>query len=70
MQLECSIIYKSMTSQYAAMAQVVEHILGKDEVTSSNLVSSSRGSSAKAEELLFFLKRNKNCYNKKSPAPQ
>ena len=52
------------------MAQVVEHILGKDEVTSSNLVSSSRGSSAKAEELLFFLKRNKNCYNKKSPAPQ
>ena len=26
----------------AAMAQVVEHILGKDEVTSSNLVSSSR----------------------------
>ena len=26
---------------YAAMAQVVEHILGKDEVTSSNLVSSS-----------------------------
>ena len=25
----------------AAMAQVVEHILGKDEVTSSNLVSSS-----------------------------
>ena len=26
---------------YAAMAQVAEHILGKDEVTSSNLVSSS-----------------------------
>ncbi|MBP3390994.1 MAG: hypothetical protein J6L58_04820, partial [Clostridia bacterium] len=25
-----------------AMAQVVEHILGKDEVTSSNLVSSSK----------------------------
>ncbi len=24
------------------MAQVVEHILGKDEVTSSNLVSSSK----------------------------
>ena len=27
--------------RFAAMAQVVEHILGKDEVTSSNLVSSS-----------------------------
>ena len=26
----------------AAMAQVVEHVLGKDEVTSSNLVSSSK----------------------------
>ena len=25
----------------AVMAQVVEHVLGKDEVTSSNLVSSS-----------------------------
>ena len=32
---------------YAAMAQVVEHILGKDEVTSSNLVSSS-------QKFLFF----------------
>ena len=28
-------------SVYAAMAQVVERVLGKDEVTSSNLVSSS-----------------------------
>ena len=28
-------------AMFAAMAQVVEHILGKDEVTSSNLVSSS-----------------------------
>lgn len=27
------------------MAQLVEHILGKDEVTSSNLVSSSKSSS-------------------------
>lgn len=26
---------------YAAMAQMVERVLGKDEVTSSNLVSSS-----------------------------
>ena len=29
-------------ANYAAMAQVVEHVLGKDEVTSSNLVSSSK----------------------------
>ena len=29
-------------AMFAAMAQVVEHILGKDEVTSSNLVSSSK----------------------------
>ncbi len=28
---------------YAAMAQLVEHILGKDEVISSNLISSSKG---------------------------
>ena len=28
-------------SHYAAIAQSVERILGKDEVTSSNLVSSS-----------------------------
>ena len=27
----------------AVMAQVVEHVLGKDEVTSSNLVNSSKG---------------------------
>ena len=32
--------YRRM-SVYAAMAQVVERVLGKDEVTSSNLVSSS-----------------------------
>ena len=29
------------TIAYAAMAQSAEHVLGKDEVTSSNLVSSS-----------------------------
>ena len=28
--------------KYAAMAQSAEHVLGKDEVTSSNLVSSSK----------------------------
>ena len=32
-------------SKFAAVAQSVERILGKDEVTSSNLVSSSRKSS-------------------------
>ena len=37
----------------AAMAQVVEHILGKDEVTSSNLVSSSR--KRKTRESVSFL---------------
>ena len=30
------------TTESAVMAQVVEHVLGKDEVTSSNLVNSSR----------------------------
>lgn len=38
----------------AAMAQVVEHVLGKDEVTSSNLVSSSKSSSFENEELFLF----------------
>lgn len=33
---------------YAAMAQVVEHILGKDEVSSSNLLSSSTKTPQKA----------------------
>ena len=32
----------------AAMAQQVEHVLGKDEVTSSNLVSSSMIADEKA----------------------
>ena len=35
-------LYNNICCKYAAMAQVVEHILGKDEVTSSNLVSSSK----------------------------
>ena len=38
----CSIISLVANPANAAMAQVVEHILGKDEVTSSNLVSSSK----------------------------
>ena len=35
------IISLALNDWCAAMAQVVEHVLGKDEVTSSNLVSSS-----------------------------
>ncbi len=34
-----------MATEFADMAQEVEHVLGKDEVTSSNLVSSSTYSS-------------------------
>ena len=37
--------YNTKVEICAAMAQVVEHILGKDEVTSSNLVSSSKNPS-------------------------
>ena len=40
--------------RYAAMAQVVEHVLGKDEVTSSNLVSSSKNKGLR-NEVLYFL---------------
>ena len=31
-----------MATEFADMAQEVEHVLGKDEVTSSNLVISSK----------------------------
>ena len=48
-----NIIIKSL--KYAAMAQVVEHVLGKDEVTSSNLVSSSRKNSCSFEQEFFHL---------------
>ena len=41
---------KAKTTKYAAMAQLVEHILGKDEVISSNLISSSNPT-----ELVGFL---------------
>ena len=37
------------------MAQVVEHVLGKDEVTSSNLVSSSRKNSLRFLKEFFQL---------------
>ena len=38
---EVAIVNEHFKSQYAAMAQQVEHVLGKDEVTGSNPVSSS-----------------------------
>ena len=37
------------------MAQVVEHILGKDEVTSSNLVSSSKKKDTRKRVFSFFI---------------
>ena len=39
----------------AAMAQLVEHILGKDEVPSSNLGSSSRTSTPRQRSAFFVL---------------
>ena len=39
---------------FAAMAQVVEHVLGKDEVTSSNLVSSSKKALCSSEHSAYF----------------
>ena len=44
-----------MAVKSAAMAQSVEHILGKDEVTSSSLVSSSIKSHEKFVGFLFAL---------------
>ena len=41
--------------KFAAMAQVVEHILGKDEVTSSNLVSSSKKKHFLLGSVSFFV---------------
>ena len=43
-----------MATEFADMAQEVEHVLGKDEVTSSNLVISSKKTAAYAAVLLFF----------------
>ena len=51
----------SFAIQYAAMAQLVEHVLGKDEVTGSNPVSSSKVKVPeffdiiRVQALLFFL---------------
>ena len=48
------------------MAQVVEHVLGKDEVTSSNLVSSSKKSALNPDimgfkALFYFLPKWCQC---------
>ncbi len=40
--LNCKNVSKALKNRYAAMAQLVEHVLGKDEVTGSNPVSSSK----------------------------
>ena len=49
----------------AAMAQEAEHILGKDEVTSSNLVSSLIKTPVHSKEwtgaLFFILRKKINC---------
>ena len=53
--------YGFRKTQYAAMAQQVEHVLGKDEVTGSNPVSSSMIADEKAarqkpmENKTFFM---------------
>ena len=53
----CAIIVKRSEEkdENAAMAQLVEHILGKDEVISSNLISSSRQPRGIASGLWFLL---------------
>ena len=45
--------FEPVLGRHAAMAQEAEHILGKDEVTSSNLVSSSKTGGFRTA-LLFF----------------
>ena len=44
-----------MATEFADMAQEVEHVLGKDEVTSSNLVSSSKKDFAEMQSPFLFL---------------
>ena len=51
--------------QIAAVAQVVEHILGKDEVTSSSLVSSSKTAFQK-KRCFFYILAYGACQNIKS----
>ena len=44
--------------EYAAMAQEVERILGKDEVTSSTLVSSSKKNEASTSFFFYLLQKH------------
>ena len=39
----------------AGMAQLAEHVIGNDEVISSNLITSSKKSIAIAVDFLFFM---------------
>ena len=51
-------LYKSGESRtYAAIAQSVERILGKDEVTSSNLVSSSKNPEFRKKFGIFYIQK-------------
>ncbi len=52
----CVIIVKrsKKTPEYAAMAQLVEHILGKDEVISSTLISSFRVALAQLDRVFGY----------------
>ena len=43
-----------MATEFADMAQEVEHVLGKDEVTSSNLVISSKTKPPHTRRFYFF----------------
>ncbi len=51
----------------AVMAQQAEHVLGKDEVTGSNPVNSSKKKS-KSKDLLFFLEMKRALRHKKKEA--
>ena len=44
-----------MATEFADMAQEVEHVLGKDEVTSSNLLSAPKKTAAYVAVFLFSL---------------
>ena len=46
---------REQKTEYAAIAQSVERILGKDEVASSNLASSSKRSTDVLVTLVLFL---------------
>ena len=50
-------------NEYAAMAQQVEHVLGKDEVTGSNPVSSSKKTTQRGGFFLYF--RQKRSFEKR-----